>query len=232
LSSVTAAATPDGRIVIGGADAPGNAVAYIVDLSRDLVQPIMADVRATRIVALASGTLLELSPEGASMRRPSTLDAFSNPGTLLAGGTTDGIALDDGSHWATTHGVLVAHPMLLHAIESRLAIPSLALADARISFQATGEVRLLLSAPGLATKAVRVTDDSISLAGCTTPRSAGQRVTVERHGDVLSLGVEGATSMHDCTTTFYDRRLSVGFSATDGATLSNVVLERLAPPPR
>jgi hypothetical protein len=142
-----------------------------------------------RLLDLEDGTRVELDASGASLARVDIESELDDPPALIVGEKTLHAALDTASNWQLGDG-------LLALADARFDVPHLRFADFSLTleFESTatlpeGTGMLLLEPAGAAPLEIAL--NSARAADCTA-RAKGA-LTVERHGDSLTLGSKGAT---------------------------------------
>jgi hypothetical protein len=236
LATLTAAPTPDGRVLIAGRDARGTGAAFVLDPATGTYAPVLMtrDAPSTVAIALLDGTTALLDSGGAALVRTSPLTPLDSPGALLPrSGETDGVVLDDVRRWREDRGLLIAL-----ADGARLDLVPFRFADLRLELDAEGAVDLLLYGDGARVTTVRVDDAEVGFALCHARRGATAEgrpapVTVTRTGDQIvfhggprDAAPSASSTVASCVAPL-PTRVGLGLRAAAGTTLRALRVTRL-----
>lgn len=219
LSELQLTTRGNGHLLLTAADdgdPNGRRRAFDIDLDVPALTRIDASRVAKALLTLESGAIAELDETGMSLRAATTEGSYASPlGNLIEPTRADlHIALSAPQHWQRTDAGLQAR--VDHA---RLDLTELRFADFALQLALTGDADVMLYDGGTALPALQLRGDSLTLAGCTSPRAADAAITVERRGDRLSVGA--------CTVSITDQRVGIALTLMSNATLGSVTLERL-----
>ena len=221
LDQVRAVTLADGRVLLTGAEARAPA-AYVIDLYTASATPVHASRIPHRLVDLADGTIAEIDPDGASLRRPVDRTRFHHPpATLLP----EDLALDAPGHWETTGLELRAF-----VDDARADLATLRFADVEIALEvedAGRGVEVLLRADGQPPTSLHVEPTEAGPALCRVERSAGEEVRFVREGTRITITTDLGERRCVLEGEGLDGPLGLGFRAPAGAALRNVRIRRL-----
>ena len=168
------AALEDGRILVVGADESA-----VVDVGRGTVEPTGWSRAASALLPLADGSVAELGPEGASLRRELLRTPFDNPPNSLVPTDAEWVALDAGPRWRGGENV--------SDDEALAVVPTLLFSDFRVTPVIDGFADLVLRGPDGQSTRVILDPDRADVLTCGLDHDPGDPVTVERRGDAIVL---------------------------------------------
>lgn len=212
----------DGQLLLTARDAQGGSPrAFLLDLARDRASELPASRAPNALHMLADGTIAELDPFGASLRRHDRASALHDAPDPVIGDGNASVVLDLAARWDRRSGLLARSA-------ARLDLPALRFAALRIELTLSGAARLLLEPDGAPALAVELEDGALRVAGsdCTLAHKANAPLTIERSGSTLTLGTGGETRRCNVTA-LADGRVGIALEAKAGTRVQRLrVLRR------
>jgi hypothetical protein len=219
LTGIAAGLTPDGRVVVSGLDESGTARAMRIDVGRATVEELSDGTLPSSLVVLEDGTLVELSTEGAVLRRTTLRNEFDAvPATLLPE-DTDWLSFDAAPRWAPQGPAMRAE-----TDGAAVDVPTFTAADVSVTVSAQGPITLWLRSGGLRAPVV-MSGTEVRQGLCALSHPADADVTIERVGNQVLL--IAAEARKPCTVIGLDDRVSLSLTAPRGTILNSLQIERL-----
>jgi hypothetical protein len=188
LTSIDAAATLDGRLVLAGLDPSAAPRAYAIDVGLGQATELPALGAPTHLVALADDVLVALDDAGGALLRSGAATPYANPPATLV---EDELAFDAPERWS------VAERIRFEALvdDARFDLAPLRFEGFAVDAFVVerGSAELLLTTEGGQVHAVRIRPDTVGLALCETERLPDAPLELEREGDRLTFSAGGAS---------------------------------------
>jgi len=217
ITTLRLAPLRDGKLLLTAR--ASEAGAWLLDLARREV--ITSGVGATRVpdqlVELADGTLAELDPFGASLRRHDALSAFHDPPAALL--SPDALTADRPMRARFGDDGVRAEGGPL-----QLDLPFLRFGKLHVELRLEGQGRVLLRPERAPAIAVELGKDRVVLGDCELARAVDADVVLERRGAQVTLRSGGAR--RTCNAAALTGLLGLALSLDDGARMSALRVER------
>ena len=221
LRDIRALGLDDGAVLIGGINAVDDAVAYRVDIGRDMAAPTALARPIDAVVRLVDGSIVELGAQGMSLRRETLITQHDSPPNTLLAGSLDGLAADTADHWFRDGAGFAAT-----TAQARIDVPTLRFGAFRAVLDADGDVELLLVIDGAPPIAVALTPNDAGPGLCTVRRDPGSKLTIERSG--TSIAVTAGTETRKCRLDL-PQRVGIAMRAREaGSVLRSLSIARLS----
>ncbi len=218
LSSMRAAALPNGRVFLAGIDGAGAAAAFIVDLNAARADRRSATGMTVHAMTLADGSNFEIADTGAvSVRRDFLVTAY-DPLPNLIDGQLARIALDDPGSWRITSDALSA----VGGRVSRFDVAPTLVENVELVLSSTAGVELAFVRP-ITNITVLINADSVSVGACAAQRVGSEPILIRREGSALTLSAGAGERV--CEAPFGEARLAL--RAASGATIRSLAVRRL-----
>jgi len=222
LTEVNGVGLPDGTLLMTGRDASSAARAFVVDLGRGTIGEVEASRVPTSLLPLGDGSVAELSPSGASLRRALLATSYDRtPSTFAA----EDLAFDVLGSWTLVDEI----HFLANVDDARVDVPTLRFADFELrSLEVEGGNADLLLLPEAADPiAVRVLGASVGPPLCEVERVGGAPLQLTRQGDAIAFSAGGES--RTCRIPALVGRVGVAIRADSGVVLGNLKMDRLGP---
>ncbi len=223
LARASVVGLSDGTVlVVGQRRLSDLAQAWRVDPETSGITEVSASRVPSALHRLDNGAIAELDATGLSLRREQITTPFDNlPATLLASDAA--LVLDHDARWSDDSGSLVAE-----VDAARADVAGLMFGAFRLELDVgalDGELTIMLRAEDASAKLdVAVAADRLAVGRCAIARQDGATVTVERHGDRITLASEGAQT--HCEVSLSEH-VAISWSAQAGVRLDRIRLQRL-----
>ena len=222
LAQLRLTALRDGQLLLtASARASAAPRAYLLDLAAEHVQELGASRVANAVIALADGSLAELDPFGASLRRHDLTSVLHDAPDPVIGDGAAAVALDLGERWQLRSG-------LQALADARFDLPALRFAALRIELAIEGDAVLLLEPAGAPPLRVQLQGDALRVQGegCRLARAADDPLAIERDGPSLRLRA-GSSEMQCELPALGNGRIGVALEAREGTRVQRLrVLRR------
>jgi len=208
-------------LVVGQRRLSDLAEAWRVDVGASVVTEVDASRVTTTLRVLADGTVAELDETGLSLRRDRIVTPFDNPPATLLPDDPE-LAIDVAAHWNRESDRLVAQ-----VDDARLDVASLVFGSFVVTLDvevpAMAQATLRLNGGSLPTD-VTISESTVSVGACEVARaSSSDAVTVERHGDQLTL--HGGDTLARCSAALPEH-VSLSLTATRNGAIGPINVVR------
>jgi hypothetical protein len=181
LADARSLALRDGRVLLTGKRA-NVGTSRTIDPGTLAVRAAPLPLVPDQLLLRDDGVVAMLSQTALAVMRTDTRSPYDNPaGTLLAEDQA-ALSLDAKGHW-------IRNGLSLRALSdgARLDLSGLSFADVRVVIEASAAAELLVRRVNGDERAVEIGTAEIGPALCTMAHEPGQRVTVERHAERISI---------------------------------------------